>query len=101
MSSRPSDVRQGGAQQVADADHHFAVAPVEHGDLAGRAVEEGGQCGFVAADRQVEQIGIEAGDQRAGAAGNGRGETGILGEDQRVVGEMVRLGGRERSRCRG
>jgi hypothetical protein len=32
---------QGGAQQVADANHHFAVAPVEGGDLARGAVEKG------------------------------------------------------------
>jgi hypothetical protein len=87
LSSRLSVVGQCGAQQVAHADDHFAVAPVERRDLARRAIEEGGEGGFVAADRQIEQVGIEAGDQRADTAGSV--ETGILGEDQGVVVGML------------
>ena len=56
-------VGQGGAQQIANADHHFAVAAVQRGDLAGSAVEKSGQRGFVAADGEVEQISVEGGGQ--------------------------------------
>ena len=82
--------RQRGAQQVADANDHLPVTPVECGDLAGCAVEEAGQRRFVATDGQIEQVGIEAGDQRPDTTRQSRGEAGIRGEDQRVVGGMGR-----------
>lgn len=54
---------QCGAQQVADTDDHFAVAPVEQGNLVRCAVEKAGQGGFVTAGWEVEQVGVERRDQ--------------------------------------
>ena len=78
--------RQGGAQQVAHAEHHLAVAPVQHRDLARRAVEEAGERGLIATQGQLEQVGLQAGHQPR------RVETRVLGIDQGVVRRMRRLG---------
>jgi hypothetical protein len=55
------------ADQVADPRDGGAVAPVEHADAPRRAVEEAGQRGLVAADRQLEQGGVEAGGEHPAA----------------------------------
>ncbi len=78
------------AQEVADARDHGAVATIERGDLARRTVKKAFQVGFVAAHRQFQQIGIETGDQGAGAAGDSRGKAGIFGKNQVVIRRMLR-----------
>jgi hypothetical protein len=62
--------------------------------LPGAPSRKADQGGFVAANGQVEQVGVEAGDQRAGAAGT-VGRNWSLGEDQCVVVDMRWLEDRE------
>jgi hypothetical protein len=71
---------QGIPDQITDADHGVAVAPIKHADAAGCPLQEAGQRRFVAADRQVEQGGIEASGQLRAV-----NEIGTGSVDQRVV----------------
>ena len=75
-------VRQPAAQQVADADNHFPVTSVEHGDLCPARRRGKVERGFVAPQGRSSRLCVEAGDQRPDAAGDRRGKAGIGGEDQ-------------------
>ena len=80
---------QGGTQQIAHAQHHFAVAAVEHRDAAGRVLKKASKGGVVASDRQLEQVVAKAGEQGVAL------EARMLGVHEGIVVRMERARIRE------